>query len=207
MSLLTILASLTTSVLGKRATDLTALSRSHAHGFAERVSSVAAIKPLQLTSTSPARCVLPAPNQHGFELRLHLLLRGRRQSWFLCRALCFIFVPVLYSSAAAKILRRVPGIHLSSSRQALAVILHHVILIQVVSALCSALNHRSHRNRLKPGRRGSKRSSIEAQQCSTFCGSHRYPEKHEYSFDFKEVGRDVIAKANPVIKADKVERI
>ncbi|KAJ4894591.1 Zinc finger A20 and AN1 domain-containing stress-associated protein 7 [Raphanus sativus] len=42
---------------------------------------------------------------------------------------------------------------------------------------------------------------------STFCGSHRYPEKHEYNLDFKEVGRDVIAKANPVIKADKVERI
>ncbi|XP_018450768.2 zinc finger A20 and AN1 domain-containing stress-associated protein 7 [Raphanus sativus] len=42
---------------------------------------------------------------------------------------------------------------------------------------------------------------------STFCGSHRYPEKHECSFDFKEVGRDAISKANPVIKADKVERI
>ncbi|CAA7018594.1 unnamed protein product [Microthlaspi erraticum] len=42
---------------------------------------------------------------------------------------------------------------------------------------------------------------------STFCGSHRYPEKHECSFDFKEVGRDAIAKANPVIKADKVQRI
>ena len=42
---------------------------------------------------------------------------------------------------------------------------------------------------------------------STFCGSHRYPEKHECSFDFKQVGRDAIAKANPVIKADKVERI
>ncbi|KAF3502576.1 hypothetical protein F2Q69_00042772 [Brassica cretica] len=42
---------------------------------------------------------------------------------------------------------------------------------------------------------------------STFCGSHRYPEKHECSFDFKEVGRGAIAKANPVVKADKVQRI
>ncbi|CAG7889598.1 unnamed protein product [Brassica rapa] len=42
---------------------------------------------------------------------------------------------------------------------------------------------------------------------STFCRSHRCPEKHECSFNFKEVGRDVIAKANPVIKADKVIRI
>ncbi|GMJ06164.1 hypothetical protein like AT1G12440 [Hibiscus trionum] len=41
---------------------------------------------------------------------------------------------------------------------------------------------------------------------STFCGEHRYPEKHECSFDFKGVGREAIAKANPMIKADKVER-
>ncbi|XVE57774.1 hypothetical protein DITRI_Ditri04bG0116600 [Diplodiscus trichospermus] len=41
---------------------------------------------------------------------------------------------------------------------------------------------------------------------STFCGEHRYPEKHECSFDFKGAGRNAIAKANPVVKADKVER-
>ncbi|KAB2014198.1 hypothetical protein Goshw_009289 [Gossypium schwendimanii] len=41
---------------------------------------------------------------------------------------------------------------------------------------------------------------------STFCGEHRYPEKHECSFDFKGTGRDAIASANPVIKADKLER-
>ncbi|KAI3501182.1 hypothetical protein L1887_29044 [Cichorium endivia] len=41
----------------------------------------------------------------------------------------------------------------------------------------------------------------------SFCGSHRYPEKHDCEFDFKRNGRDAIAKANPVIKADKVNRI
>ncbi|CAH8391984.1 unnamed protein product [Eruca vesicaria subsp. sativa] len=41
---------------------------------------------------------------------------------------------------------------------------------------------------------------------STFCGEHRYPERHDCSFDFKEAGRGEIAKANPVIKADKVQR-
>ncbi|XP_071692937.1 zinc finger A20 and AN1 domain-containing stress-associated protein 1 [Rutidosis leptorrhynchoides] len=41
----------------------------------------------------------------------------------------------------------------------------------------------------------------------TFCGSHRYPEKHDCEFDFKKTGRDAIAKANPVVKADKVNRI
>ncbi|KAI4327052.1 hypothetical protein L6164_019555 [Bauhinia variegata] len=41
---------------------------------------------------------------------------------------------------------------------------------------------------------------------STFCGTHRYPEKHECIYDFKAAGRDAIAKANPVVKADKVDR-
>lgn len=42
---------------------------------------------------------------------------------------------------------------------------------------------------------------------TTFCGAHRYPEEHGCSFDFKGEGRDAIARANPVVKADKVERI
>ena len=41
----------------------------------------------------------------------------------------------------------------------------------------------------------------------TFCGSHRYPEEHKCEFDFKKTGRDLISKANPVVKADKVNRI
>ncbi|CAN8325620.1 unnamed protein product [Cochlearia groenlandica] len=41
---------------------------------------------------------------------------------------------------------------------------------------------------------------------STFCGEHRYPERHECSFDFKGIGRGEIAKANPVVKADKLQR-
>ncbi|KAI3813002.1 hypothetical protein L1987_17715 [Smallanthus sonchifolius] len=40
-----------------------------------------------------------------------------------------------------------------------------------------------------------------------FCGSHRYPEEHDCEFDFKRSGRDDIAKANPVMKVDKVNRI
>lgn len=40
-----------------------------------------------------------------------------------------------------------------------------------------------------------------------FCGSHRYPEQHGCTFDYKTVGKDAIAKANPVIKADKLEKI
>ncbi|XP_057976994.1 zinc finger A20 and AN1 domain-containing stress-associated protein 1 [Malania oleifera] len=41
----------------------------------------------------------------------------------------------------------------------------------------------------------------------TFCGAHRYPEDHVCSFDFKGAGKDAIAKANPVVKASKLDRI
>lgn len=41
----------------------------------------------------------------------------------------------------------------------------------------------------------------------TFCGTHRYPEQHGCSFDFKSMGREAIAKANPLIKAEKLEKI
>lgn len=40
-----------------------------------------------------------------------------------------------------------------------------------------------------------------------YCGSHRYPEQHACTFDFKGLGREAIAKANPTIKADKLDRI
>ncbi|CAL0317049.1 unnamed protein product [Lupinus luteus] len=56
----------------------------------------------------------------------------------------------------------------------------------------------------------SKRVGLTGFKCRcgvTFCGTHRYPEKHECSFDFKTVGREEIARANPVIKAAKLERI
>eukprot|EP00475_Leptophrys_vorax_P043261 TRINITY_DN8267_c0_g2_i1.p1 TRINITY_DN8267_c0_g2~~TRINITY_DN8267_c0_g2_i1.p1 ORF type:complete len:191 (+),score=2.72 TRINITY_DN8267_c0_g2_i1:337-909(+) len=39
-----------------------------------------------------------------------------------------------------------------------------------------------------------------------FCSVHRYSDKHECSFDYKTAGREAIAKANAVIKADKIER-
>lgn len=42
---------------------------------------------------------------------------------------------------------------------------------------------------------------------TTFCGTHRYPEIHGCSFDFKSMGREAIAKANPVVKAEKLGKI
>lgn len=41
----------------------------------------------------------------------------------------------------------------------------------------------------------------------TFCGTHRYAEMHACTFDFKAMGKEAIAKANPVIKAEKLNKI
>merc|ERR1712168_1359063 len=40
-----------------------------------------------------------------------------------------------------------------------------------------------------------------------FCSIHRYSDKHECNFDYKELGAQEIRKANPVIMADKVKKI
>ncbi|XP_073012839.1 zinc finger A20 and AN1 domain-containing stress-associated protein 5 [Typha latifolia] len=39
---------------------------------------------------------------------------------------------------------------------------------------------------------------------ATCCGTHRYPERHDCSFDFKAAGRAEIARANPAVKAEKL---
>ncbi|GAV63912.1 zf-AN1 domain-containing protein/zf-A20 domain-containing protein [Cephalotus follicularis] len=40
-----------------------------------------------------------------------------------------------------------------------------------------------------------------------FCATHRYSDKHECPFDYRTAGRDAIAKANPVVKAEKLDKI
>lgn len=40
-----------------------------------------------------------------------------------------------------------------------------------------------------------------------YCGSHRYSDKHECSFDYRTAAQDAIAKANPVVKAEKLDKI
>ena len=40
-----------------------------------------------------------------------------------------------------------------------------------------------------------------------FCGTHRYADVHNCSFDYHAAGQEAIAKANPVVKADKLDKI
>ncbi|KAK9678703.1 hypothetical protein RND81_11G228200 [Saponaria officinalis] len=41
----------------------------------------------------------------------------------------------------------------------------------------------------------------------TFCSDHRYSDKHNCVFDYKGTAQDAIARANPVVKAEKIEKI
>ncbi|KAH7533567.1 hypothetical protein FEM48_Zijuj04G0144900 [Ziziphus jujuba var. spinosa] len=38
-----------------------------------------------------------------------------------------------------------------------------------------------------------------------FCSRHRFPEQHACKVDYKSAGRQILAKQNPVCKADKLD--
>ncbi|KAL5566608.1 hypothetical protein UlMin_029772 [Ulmus minor] len=40
-----------------------------------------------------------------------------------------------------------------------------------------------------------------------FCAVHRYSDKHACPYDYRTAARDAIAKANPVVKAEKLDKI
>ncbi|KAK6120788.1 hypothetical protein DH2020_045464 [Rehmannia glutinosa] len=42
---------------------------------------------------------------------------------------------------------------------------------------------------------------------SIFCSVHRYSDKHECPFDYRTAGQEAIAKSNPVVKAEKLDKI
>uniref|UniRef100_A0ACD5Y872 Uncharacterized protein n=1 Tax=Avena sativa TaxID=4498 RepID=A0ACD5Y872_AVESA len=40
----------------------------------------------------------------------------------------------------------------------------------------------------------------------TFCGEHRYSDRHACTYDYKAAARDAIARDNPVVRAPKIVR-
>ncbi|PRQ54553.1 putative transcription regulator A20-like family [Rosa chinensis] len=40
-----------------------------------------------------------------------------------------------------------------------------------------------------------------------FCAVHRYSDKHDCPYDYRAAVQDAIAKANPVVKAEKLDKI
>ncbi|KAJ4771539.1 Zinc finger A20 and AN1 domain-containing stress-associated protein 6 [Rhynchospora pubera] len=41
---------------------------------------------------------------------------------------------------------------------------------------------------------------------NVFCSVHRYSDKHGCNFNYREAGQDAIVKANPIVKADKIDK-
>ena len=55
-----------------------------------------------------------------------------------------------------------------------------------------------------------KKVGLTGFQCrcgGTFCSMHRYADSHECTFDYKKAGREQIAKQNPVVMAEKINKI
>lgn len=42
---------------------------------------------------------------------------------------------------------------------------------------------------------------------NVFCTAHRYSDKHDCQFDYRRAAQGAIAKANPVVKAKKLDKI
>jgi len=40
-----------------------------------------------------------------------------------------------------------------------------------------------------------------------FCADHRYSDRHDCGYDYKKVGREAIARENPVIRAAKIVKV
>lgn len=55
-----------------------------------------------------------------------------------------------------------------------------------------------------------KRVGLSGFKCrcgNIYCSSHRHSDQHHCSFDYKAAARVAISKANPVVKADKIQKI
>ncbi|KAL6498655.1 Zinc finger A20 and AN1 domain-containing stress-associated protein 8 [Orobanche gracilis] len=93
----------------------------------------------------------------------------------------------------------------------------NVVSLEVITASAQTLPapHVSEKNdEVKEGPRRcgtcKKRVGLTGFTCrcgSIFCAVHRYSDKHECTFDYRTAGQEAIAKANPVVKAEKLDKI
>ncbi|CAM6018059.1 unnamed protein product [Sphagnum balticum] len=76
----------------------------------------------------------------------------------------------------------------------------------------SSLQLQVQQPRAAPNRCGScrKRVGLTGFKCRcgiTFCALHRYSDKHCCTYDYKAAGQEAIAKANPLVVAEKIVKI
>lgn len=84
--------------------------------------------------------------------------------------------------------------------------------IQQVPAPSLLLRQQQQQPPAAPNRCGScrKRVGLTGFKCRcgiTFCALHRYSDKHCCTYDYKAAGQEAIAKANPLVVAEKIVKI
>ncbi|KAL0410716.1 UNVERIFIED_CONTAM: Zinc finger A20 and AN1 domain-containing stress-associated protein 8 [Sesamum latifolium] len=87
-----------------------------------------------------------------------------------------------------------------------------VMVATIQTSSASPASERSEEVKDGPKRCGTcrKRVGLTGFNCrcgSIFCAIHRYSDKHDCPFDYRTVGQEAIAKANPIVKAEKLEKI
>ncbi|PIM99317.1 putative Zn-finger protein [Handroanthus impetiginosus] len=87
-----------------------------------------------------------------------------------------------------------------------------VMLASTQTSSTSPAGDRSEEVKEGPKRCGAcrKRVGLTGFNCrcgSMFCAAHRYSDKHDCPFDYRTAGQEAIAKANPVVKAEKLDKI
>ncbi|CAK7330837.1 unnamed protein product [Dovyalis caffra] len=78
------------------------------------------------------------------------------------------------------------------------------------TAASSTDGHRSVRERPNRCNTCKKRIGLTGFSCrcgNLFCAIHRYSDRHICSYDYRTTGQDAIAKANPTVKAEKLDKI
>lgn len=63
------------------------------------------------------------------------------------------------------------------------------------------------KNRCQMCRKKVGLTGFECRCGGLFCSLHRYSDKHECSFDYKQLGAQEIRKNNPIVVGEKIQKI
>jgi len=87
--------------------------------------------------------------------------------------------------------------------------------VSAEAAAASAENNDNDEKEKKPPKKNrchtcKKKVGLTGFECrcgGLYCGLHRYSDKHECTFDYKELAQQQIRKANPVVVGEKINKI
>lgn len=86
-------------------------------------------------------------------------------------------------------------------------------IVSIQSSSLSSLNKscevsiKEHPNRCTTCRKRVGLTGFNCKCGNLFCSVHRYSDKHNCDFDYHTAAQDAIAKNNPVVKAEKLDKI